>query len=106
MECGMAYEDMKQNSAARQVLPKKAHNLAMEDRRRLSVSGVEDVESFDEREIVMRTSGGGLVIVGEGLSISRLSVDAGDVNVSGLISELRYEEESARRGGLWARLFH
>ena len=63
-----------------------------------SISGVEDVESFDEQEIVMRTSGGCLVICGEELSISRLSVDSGDVNVQGYLTELRYEEAGEKRG--------
>lgn len=99
----MSYEEVNKNKPRQGG--GKPHNVAMSDRRQLSVSGVEDVESFDEREIVMRTSGGTLVISGEDLSISRLSVDAGDVNVQGQISELRYEEPAEHRS-LWNRLFH
>ena len=96
----MPYEEKPRQSAA-----KKAHNLSMEGRSRLSVSGVEEVESFDEREIVMTTSCGSLIIRGEDLSISRLSVDVGDVNVEGTVTSLSYEEV-APGGSLWARLFH
>ena len=64
------------------------------------------MESFDEREIVMRTGAGELVISGEELSVSRLSVDSGDVSVQGLISELRYAEPASDGRGLWAKLFH
>lgn len=96
----MAYDEK-----ARQTSAKKAHSLSMEGRSRLAVSGVEEVESFDEREIVMITSCGSLIIRGEDLSISRLSVDAGDVNVEGTVTSLAYEEV-APSGSLWARLFH
>ena len=97
----MSYEEKSKTT----VVVKKPHNLAMEGRRQLSLSGVEEVESFDEHEIIMMTTCGSLIIRGEDLSISRLSVDAGDVNVQGMITSLRYEEV-APSGSLWARLFH
>ena len=96
----MSYEERGRPAAP----ARKPHTLAMEARRQLTLSGVEEVESFDENEIVMTTSCGSLVIRGEGLSISRLSVDAGDVTVSGRIDALSYEEP-ARSGRLWSRLF-
>ena len=97
----MSYDEKSKTAAA----VKKPHNLAMEGRRQLSLSGVEEVESFDEHEIIMTTSCGSLIVRGEDLSISRLSVDAGDVNVQGMITSLSYEEV-APSGSLWARLFH
>lgn len=90
----------------KQQTNQKPHNLTMEDRKKLSVSGVEEVESFDEHEIVMRTVAGELVISGEELSVSRLSVDSGDVSVQGFITELRYAEPATDGRGLWAKLFH
>ena len=71
----------------------------------LTVSGVEEVMSFDEREITMRTGEGDLVVRGEGMTISKLNVEGGDVHVHGEIAELRYEEPAPARS-LWARLFH
>ena len=84
----------------------KPHLLTLEGRGKLSISGVEEVESFDEQEIVMRTVAGGLVVTGAGLSVSRLSVDSGDVSVNGRIDALRYEEPSEERRSLWTKLFH
>ncbi|MCD7903034.1 MAG: sporulation protein [Oscillospiraceae bacterium] len=81
------------------------HGISMEERKRLSISRVEDVERFDEREIIVHTTEGTLVIGGEDLSISRLSVDSGDVAVQGLISDLHYEDAAPERG-LWSKLFH
>lgn len=99
----MPYEDRSSPGAAASA--KKPHNITMEQRKKLSVSGVEDVESFDEHEIVMQTTQGCLIVRGEGLSVGKLSVDNGDVTVEGKVTELRYEETSGERG-LWARLFH
>ena len=83
----------------------KPHLLTLDGRRKLSISGVEEVESFDEQEIVMRTVAGGLVVTGEGLSVSRLSVENGDVSVNGRIDALRYENPSEERRSLWSKLF-
>ena len=50
----------------------KSHNIIMEDRAHLSVSGVLDVESFDERQIIARTPTGNLIIRGGDLHIDKL----------------------------------
>ena len=96
----MAYGEAERTAPA----PKKPNNLTLENRRKLTVSGVEEVERFDENEVSMRTGEGRCVVRGEDLRISRLSVEGGDVNVLGLITELRYEEAAPERG-FWARLF-
>ena len=94
----MAYENGKVNL-------QKSQLLSLEDRKNLSISGVERVDSFDEREIIMLTSAGNLIIRGEGLHIGRLDLVAGEAAVTGLIGELCYEEV-APSGSLWAKLFH
>ena len=81
------------------------HHLILEDRERLSVSGVEDVESFDETMVVMVTSQGVLVVRGEGLHIEKLSLDGGDLKVEGRVESLTYEADRRGRGGLLSRLF-
>lgn len=96
----MAYEEK-----AKSAPPKRAHDLSMKSRRRLLLSGVEEVESFDEHEIVMQTTEGLLTLRGEGLCVGALSTETGDVSVEGLVTELHYDD-SATRGGFWARLFH
>lgn len=82
----------------------RVHNVIMEGRARLSVSGVEEVDSFDEAEIVMVTTQGNLIIRGSGLHIDRLSLETGELSVEGLITDLSYEEVG-RTGSLWTRLF-
>ncbi len=93
----MAYEE-KQPQAA------KTHGISLEDRTRLNVTGVEDVESFDESLIVMNTSSGDLIVRGSGLHIGRISLDTGQLSVEGSISELSYEDK-APAGGFWQKLF-
>lgn len=81
------------------------HHVMMEERSSLTVSGVSDVERFDENEIVMSTSRGNLVVTGENLHIEKLSLDGGDLKVEGDIDALTYEEDRRDRGGgLLARL--
>ena len=76
------------------------HNLILENRRKFSVSGVEDVESFNEEEIVLRTAEHGiLVIKGEGLHINKLSTDTGDVNIAGEITDMNYIDSSRKTKG-------
>ena len=97
----MPYED--RNGSGGAAMTGKPHSISLENRKNLIVSGVTEVESFDEHEIILETSSGSLMIHGEGLSISRLSVENGDVNVQGLISELLYED-TAPKQSFWARL--
>lgn len=80
------------------------HHILLEGRRQLSISGVEEVESFDENTIVMSTTQGTLVVRGEELHIEKLSLDGGDLRVEGMVESLNYEEAQRERGGFFARL--
>ena len=98
----MAYDD--KYDKYRAVEP--PHNVIMEGRRRLSVSGVDDVESFDENEIIMSTSQG-VYLSAEETCASKLSLDSGDVILEGEIDKLEYEDTAkpSGGGGFFARLF-
>lgn len=85
-------------------LGRVSHHLILEDRENLTVSGVEEVESFDENTIVMETAQGLLIVRGEGLHIEKLSLDGGDLKVEGMVESLSYEESRQRRGGFLSRL--
>ena len=81
-----------------------AHRLELDGRESLTVSGVEEVESFDENTIVMVTVQGVLIVRGEELHIEKLSLDGGDLKVEGMVESLTYEEDRSRRGGFFSRL--
>ena len=82
------------------------HRLELEGREKLTVSGVEDVERFDEASIIMSTCAGTLVVTGENLHIGKLSLDGGELHVDGEIDAVTYEDApAAQRGSLLSRLF-
>ena len=86
-------------------VPAAGHRLELVGRERLTVSGVEDVERFDENGIVMSTSAGVLVVTGEALHIGKLSLDGGELHVDGRIDSVAYEEGGREQGGFLRRLF-
>ena len=69
-------------------LPKLPNNIIMEDRKKLSVSGVTDIDSFDEQTVIAVTQLGELTIRGWDLHITRLSLEQGELMVDGEISSL------------------
>ncbi len=87
-------------------LIKMPHSVVLEDRRRLTVSGVSDVDSFDEQMIVVFTELGELTVKGADLHISRLSLEMGELAVEGDIASLSYAEQSKEsRGSFFSRVF-
>lgn len=80
------------------------HRLELTDRSHLTVSGVEDVERFDESGVVMTTAAGTLIVTGEDLHIGKLSLEGGELYVDGRIDALTYEDAPDRRGGFLSRL--
>lgn len=87
------------------TMPAQGHRLELLGRERLTVSGVEDVERFDETGIVMSTAAGTLVVTGEDLHIGKLSLDGGELHVDGRIDSVSYEDGDQSRGGFFHRLF-
>ena len=86
-------------------MPQGAHRLELIGREQLTVSGVEDVERFDETVIVMSTAAGTLVVSGEHLHIGKLSLDGGELHVDGQIDAVSYEDAGEERAGFFRRLF-
>ena len=81
------------------------HQLILEDRRALTVSGVSDVDSFDELTVVVYTDLGELTVKGENLHINRLNLASGELMLEGHIQSLVYTEVHSRSGGFFGRLF-
>ena len=81
------------------------HNLVLEDRRMLTVSGVSDVDSFDEETVVVFTDLGELTVRGSNLHINRLSVEVGELTVEGNIAALIYSDEAPKSGGFFSKVF-
>ena len=81
------------------------HNVNIDSREKITVSGVEQVENFDENIISMVTTEGKLAISGEGLHIERLSVDTGDLFVTGHVNGIEYSNGKKQKSNLFSRIF-
>jgi sporulation protein YabP len=77
----------------------------MEERGALTVTGVTDVASFDETEIVAETTAGSLVIKGRNLRVGTLNLGTGDLGVEGEITSLAYGAGGKTKTSLMSRLF-
>lgn len=75
------------------------HKLALDQREKLTVTGVAEVVSFDENCVVLRTGLGTLVVQGTQLQLKQLTLEGGNVAVEGRIGSLVYEEP--RPSGGW-----
>jgi len=98
-------EDRKTQKTVQQaaVMP---HNIILEDRRLLTVSGVSDVDSFDERTITVFTDMGELTVRGSDLHINRLSVEVGELLLEGKIDSVSYADPSPKSaGGFFGKVF-
>ena len=82
----------------------KLHSVQIEDRARVSITDVSDVESFNETEVILMTSEGGLSVSGEDLHISRLNLDEGQLIIEGTIFSVEYAGET-HKGGLFSKMF-
>lgn len=68
------------------------HNIIIEGRKKMSLSGVTDVDRFDENTVILYTSMGELTVKGEDLHVSDLSVTSGEMNIEGSIDSVVYGE--------------
>ena len=81
------------------------HVLSLSERQSLTVSGVQDVDSFDEDTVVIYTALGELTVKGSGLHVKRLCVESGDLSLEGTVDSLTYAELRGRSSGVFGKLF-
>ena len=82
-----------------------SHTLMLDAQGRLSLTGVVDVTSFDETLVALETSRGMLAMRGEGLHVERLSLENGELTLSGEVRAMEYDDNLMTRGGILARFF-
>lgn len=82
-------------------------NLILENRGKLSISGVNDVLSFDDQVVMLETELGLLTVKGENIRINKLSIDTSEVIVEGNISYLAYSDKELEKnkGTLISKIF-
>ncbi|MDF2592504.1 MAG: yabP [Clostridia bacterium] len=91
----------------RKLIKTKPHNIFIEGREKLNITGVRDVISFDENTIVLSTEMGGLILKGTDLHINKLNVEDGNLNIEGYIVACNYTEktDTKRTGGFFSNIF-
>lgn len=77
-----------------------SHKLNLLDRKKLTMTGVEEVVSFDESAVTLHTCLGQLQVRGQNLKLKNLTLEGGQIQVDGSISELSYEEPREHTGWL------
>lgn len=85
----------------------RPHSLTLDSRNRAVITGVEDVDSFNEDMILLLTSAGAMTLIGSGLHISRLNLEEGQLSIEGQIDALEYADHTkgGKGGGVLSRLF-
>lgn len=82
------------------------HSVKMKDRKTLEISGVKEVDSFDNEEFLLETVMGYLIIRGQNLQMKNLDVGEGIVSIKGKIYEMSYvDEQKENAKGLFSKLF-
>ena len=85
---------------------KEIHNVIMESRNKLTISGVNSVDTFDESTVELDTILGGLILEGENLHVNQLNIATGELIVEGEINSITYSViNSKKQSGLISRLF-
>lgn len=79
-----------QNGGAVEEKNITTHKLSMDNRKYVSMTGVKDVRSFDEQELVLETEAGMLLIKGNGLHVGKLTLEKGELDIEGRIDSFAY----------------
>lgn len=84
----------------RKILVKKEmqnQQLVLDNRKKLKITGVTDVESFSENAVVSQTNLGNLTVKGDNLKISKLNVDEGELVIDGDIASMEYTRKKEKK---------
>lgn len=81
------------------------HKVIIEERGCIKITGVEDVESFEESEVTAYTNMGVMTLRGSDFKINKLNVDSGELVINGELDSLAYSGSSGEKTGFFGRLF-
>ena len=81
------------------------HTVTLKDRNSLSISGIEHIYSFNDKKVEVRTCFGDMVIEGENLDMSKLSLDETIISVQGTINSVIYAKERKPQESFIKRIF-
>ena len=81
------------------------HNITINERKNIIISGVKKIESFDDEEFLLETTMGNITIKGNELEIIKLDTYQGTVSIKGIIISLTYIDNSKKEEGVFSKLF-
>lgn len=81
------------------------HSISLKERSSLVISGVEHIYSFNENKVEVRTSAGEMVIEGENLDMSKLSIDENVISIEGTIDSIAYAKPKKPQESLFKKVF-
>ncbi len=79
-------------------------NVIIENRKKLNISGVKEISSFDDETILLDTALGKMTIKGEALHIESFNTNTGDLSATGKIFAVVYMSDVKSTGGFLSRL--
>lgn len=85
----------------------RPHRVTIEDREKITITSVEDIDSFNENEVIFLTGAGMMTVLGEDLHINKLNLEEGLLVIDGLIQTVDYSdhEEQRTRTGIFSKVF-
>ena len=86
------------DKGTRAVPERKNHTLALENRHKALLTGVGEVLGFDENQVTLLTDHGEITLTGEGLHVTKLMLEEGQLAVEGKIDAVAYTQRPRRRG--------
>jgi sporulation protein YabP len=89
---------MEENKTVKISSRTSVQNIIIENRKKASISGVRDVESFDDENMILYTELGVLTVQGENLHINKLNTENGELIIEGDIDSCIYSDNDSPRG--------
>lgn len=86
----------------------KPHKVTVDNRKNMTLTGVNDVVSFDLKHVLLETSMGMLAIKGNDIKVTKVSLENGELNVHGTIDSLEYsnvKDYTAKSKSMIQRMF-
>ncbi len=81
------------------------HNITINERKNILITGVKKIDSFDENEFLLETTMGNLIIKGKELEIIKLDTYQGSVSIKGVIMNLLYQDSTKNEEGFFNKIF-
>ena len=77
--------------------PAGVHRFSLENRRKAVITGVQDIHSFNENEILLQTGAGKVQIKGEQLHVKSLDLEKGEAEIEGKVNSVSYLTKNAQK---------